>query len=348
MTAAAVLFALWLQGCAATGPKGAEMASALNSVPAGYGRIVFYRSSGLAGAAVQPDIRVDGQIVGQSKPGGFFYADVGPGKRAIEAATESTSRLEITALPGQTYYVRSAIGMGLLVGRITLNQEGQVTAQAELQGLSHTGITAVRVGAPGAGVAVAGVATPKSTADAPPLKRGDQLVYRVTDKLTGLTRDVIYAVDRVDAERIQFNQGGRIEAKDGSLISLQTPLAGEMDACSPPTGWVKPGQSLGAAWSGTYRKSEASSCSGDFAFDSRVVSEDLTPTPFGNLTLQRVDSQVRVQRTGRYTLIFRLASRAWWSPDLRRIVRFESEVVPLSIGMTRSQELVELVEMRRD
>lgn len=72
LTALAVLFVLWLQACAATGPKGAEMASTLGTVPPGYSRIVFYRSSGFAGAAVQPDIKVDGQVVGQSKPGGFF------------------------------------------------------------------------------------------------------------------------------------------------------------------------------------------------------------------------------------------------------------------------------------
>ena len=52
MTAVAVLFLLWLQGCAATGPKGAEMASALGALPPGFGRIVFYRSSSIVGAAV--------------------------------------------------------------------------------------------------------------------------------------------------------------------------------------------------------------------------------------------------------------------------------------------------------
>ena len=348
LTAVAVVFVLYLQGCAATGPKSAEMAAPLSAVPPGYARIVFYRSSGFAGAAVQPDIKVDGQVVGQSRPGGFFYADVGPGKRAIEASTEATSRLEITALPGQTYFVRGAISMGLMVGRIVLTQEGQVTAQAELPNLSYTGTSPVKVGTPSAGGAAAGGEAPKPATDQPPLKRGDQLVYRVTDKLTGLSRDVIYSVDRVDAERVHFNQGGRVEARDGSLLSLQTPLAGEMDACSPPTGWVRPGLAPGAAWSSTYRKSEASSCAGDFDLESRVVSEDLTPTPFGNLTLQRVDSRVRVQRTGRYTLFYRFDSRAWWSPELRRVVRFESEVVPLSVGVTRSQELVELIEIRRD
>jgi len=344
-----LLAVVWLlQGCAATGPKGTEMASTLNATAPGYGRIVFFRSAGFAGGAVQPDIKLDGQVVGQSKPGGFFYAEAGPGKRVIEAATETASRLEITVMPGQTYYVRSAISMGLMVGRIALTQEGQVTAQTELPGLSYTGGTPVKVGAPGAGAAISTAAAAKPAVELPPLKRGDQLVYRVTDQMTGLAREVVYAVDRVDAERVHFNQGGRVEAKDGSLLSKHTPLAGEMDACSPPSGWVKPGQTLGAAWSTTYQKSAAGACWGDFTLQARVVSEDPTPTPFGELTLQRVDSSVRVQRTGRYVTFHRMDSRAWWSPALRRIVRFESEVVPLSVGVTASRELVELIEVRRD
>jgi hypothetical protein len=55
-----VVAVLLLQGCAATGPKSTEMTAALNAVPGGYGRIVFYRVNSVMGAAVQPEIRLDG------------------------------------------------------------------------------------------------------------------------------------------------------------------------------------------------------------------------------------------------------------------------------------------------
>lgn len=357
-TFAALLALLWLQGCAATGPKGSELGATLGAVPAGYARLVLFRSSGMLGAAVQPEILVDGQVVGTSKPGGFFVADVGPGKRVISASTEAASRLELDVLAGRTYYVRSAISMGLMVGRIALTEEGAVTAREELADLAYTGTSPVRIGAPAAGAVAAAAAVPAAqtgpaagppaaVAGAAALKTGDQIVYRLTDQLTGLSREVLLAVDWADAGRVQFNQGGRVEAPDGSLISLQTPAVGDMDACAPPGGWVKPGQGLGAAWSGQYSKAEGSPCGGDFSFRSRVVSEDVTATALGPLLLQRVDTSARVQRTGRYTTFHEVRARAWWSPELRRIVRFESEVVPFSVGVTPSKESVELLAIRR-
>ena len=98
----AAIVVLMLQGCAATGPRPSELPAAANAVPPGYGRLVFYRAAGFAGSAVQPDIKVDGQVVGQSRPGGFFHVDVGPGRHVVEVSTETTSRLEIETRAGQT------------------------------------------------------------------------------------------------------------------------------------------------------------------------------------------------------------------------------------------------------
>src|SRR5512134_1823257 len=141
----AAVVCLWLAGCAATGPKGSEISS-LNPLPPGSGRIVFLRSDSIVGAAIQPDIRLDDKVVGQSRPGGFFYVDVAPGKHVAAASTETTSRLEVDVAPGQTQYVRSAIGVGLFVGRAVLTLETPATARAELPDLRYTGSAPVRVG----------------------------------------------------------------------------------------------------------------------------------------------------------------------------------------------------------
>jgi hypothetical protein len=339
---AAVL--LWLTGCAATGPKGSEIASSLGAVPQGYGRVVFFRSSSIVGAAVQPEIRLDGQVVGQSKPGGFFYVDASPGKHSASASTETTSALEIHVVSGQTHYVRSAIGMGLLVGRVVLTVEGQVTARAELPELSYTGVAPVRIGAAGAAAAPA-APTAATVQRAPDLKRGDQLIYRVTDKLTGLTREVIYTVDRVGPEQITFNQGGRVEGRNGTVVSVNSPLAGAMDRCNPPGGWTRPEMTLGMAWSADFVRPPGGGCAGGFRLKSRVVSEEPMPTPLGELTVQRVDIEGDIQRTERYTYQTRVNARAWYSPALARVVRFESE---FRGPAAPDRELIELIEVRRD
>ena len=67
--------ALALTGCAATGTKYSDMAASIPAAKSSEGRIYFFRSSSFVGAAIQPDIKLNGQVVGTSKPGGFFYVD---------------------------------------------------------------------------------------------------------------------------------------------------------------------------------------------------------------------------------------------------------------------------------
>ena len=74
---AAVPLMLLLAGCA-TGPKYTEVVSTLPSLTPSEGRIYFYRPSAL-GAAVQPEIKLNGQKVGTAKPHGFYFVDRAPG-----------------------------------------------------------------------------------------------------------------------------------------------------------------------------------------------------------------------------------------------------------------------------
>jgi hypothetical protein len=73
---AAVLPVLLIAGCA-SGPKYTEVMSTIPSLTPPQGRIYFYRPSAL-GAAVQPDIKLNGQKVGTAKPHGFYFVDRGP------------------------------------------------------------------------------------------------------------------------------------------------------------------------------------------------------------------------------------------------------------------------------
>lgn len=126
-------------GCA-TGVKHSDMAAGMPSLKAGEGRIYFFRSSSMMGAAVQPEIRLNGQKVGESKPGGFFYVDRPAGNHVASTSTETEKTVSFTLQPGETKYIRSSVSMGLMVGRIVLELESPEKARAELGSLSYTGV----------------------------------------------------------------------------------------------------------------------------------------------------------------------------------------------------------------
>lgn len=135
-TAAAVVA---LAGCAATGARHADMASSIPSLKPGDGRIYFFRSSSIVGAAVQPDIRLNGQVVGESKPGGFFYVDRPAGNYVASASTETEKTVSFTLQAGETKYIRSSVSMGLLVGRVVLEPETPEKGRVEIASLAYTG-----------------------------------------------------------------------------------------------------------------------------------------------------------------------------------------------------------------
>ena len=137
--AAAAACAAVLAGCAATGAKYAEIASTIPAVKADQSRVYFFRASSMVGAAVQPDVRLDGKVVGESKPGGFFYVDTTPGAHVASVATETEKTLSFTLAAGETKYVRQSIGFGVAMGRVVLDLEAAEKARTELADLAHTG-----------------------------------------------------------------------------------------------------------------------------------------------------------------------------------------------------------------
>jgi len=135
---AIVLSALFMGGCATTGTPYAQANASMPALKAGEGRIYFFRSSSMMGAAVQPNIKLNGEVVGESKPGGYFYVDRPAGKYTASASTETEKTASFTLEAGETKYLRSSVSMGLLVGRVIVEIETPEKAKAELPGLSLT------------------------------------------------------------------------------------------------------------------------------------------------------------------------------------------------------------------
>lgn len=135
---AAVALAALLTGCA-SGVKYSEMASSIPTLKADEGRIYFFRSSSMMGAAIQPEIRLNDNVVGKSQPGGFFYVDRPAGQYSAATSKDAEKTLSFSLNAGETKYVRTAVSFGLLAGGITPTLEATELASKELPSLSFTG-----------------------------------------------------------------------------------------------------------------------------------------------------------------------------------------------------------------
>jgi len=124
-----------LTACAG-GPAYKDMQATIPAVPSGEGRVYFYRTA-MMGAAVQPDVHLNGKVVGSSVPGGFFYADEAPGNCEVVTATEVENKLTFTLDAGQTRYVRLDMHMGLMVGHVVPHLIDETTALTEIDGTKY-------------------------------------------------------------------------------------------------------------------------------------------------------------------------------------------------------------------
>jgi hypothetical protein len=114
----ALLMTLAFLSACASGPKHAEIASSIPGLKPTEGRVYVYRSNSMLGAAIQPKVMVNGKAAGESKPGGFFFVDLPAGPVEIATSTEVEKKLTFVLDPGQTRYVRTSIGFGVMVGRV--------------------------------------------------------------------------------------------------------------------------------------------------------------------------------------------------------------------------------------
>jgi len=194
------VLAAGLFGCSASGPRFSEMAGSLPSLGENEGRIYFYRNS-ILGAAVQPEVSVNGQIVGKSQPGSFFFIDRPVGTYRASARTEAEGTIDIVLRPKQTAYVQMSISMGFLVGHPVFERVGESEGRSALPSLAYGGAVPVRPqaasaspAAPGTAVATAvparqvvatpqAEAAPTAAAVSPPAAQDRSPVPAATDAL---------------------------------------------------------------------------------------------------------------------------------------------------------------------
>jgi hypothetical protein len=125
-------------GCATSGPKFTEISSTMDALPSDTGRIYIYRSA-VVGMAIQPEVRLNGEVVGRAVPMGFFYLDEKPGNYELETTTEVTRKLSLTLEQGQKRYVRLNISLGFLVGHVYPELVDDDVAQREIKDCRYLG-----------------------------------------------------------------------------------------------------------------------------------------------------------------------------------------------------------------
>ncbi|MDB5806841.1 MAG: uncharacterized protein JWN73_4163 [Betaproteobacteria bacterium] len=126
-------------GACASGPKFNEVKSAIPAMSADQGRIYVYRPGSMVGAAIQPEVLLNGEKVGESKPGGFFYIDRPAGNYEVACSTEVERKVGFVLEKGQVRYIKTSIGMGFLVGRVHPELMDPTEGQTELETTSYIG-----------------------------------------------------------------------------------------------------------------------------------------------------------------------------------------------------------------
>jgi hypothetical protein len=126
-----------LAGCA-SGPEFAKAQNSITPLASNKGRIFIYRSTGM-GAAIQPDVLVNGVIAGTSKGNGIFYVDRDPGNVEVVIGTEVEKHLTFTLAAGNVRYVKCDVNMGLFVAHIIPILVDEKDAIKEISDLAFIG-----------------------------------------------------------------------------------------------------------------------------------------------------------------------------------------------------------------
>lgn len=180
---------------------------------------------------------------------------------------------------------------------------------------------------PGPGPADSPIAPPGDHGPSISAARWSQIEYLLTDRLTGITRKIVYRADPATEDSLSYNNGAWVERRDGEVIEIASPIAGEFDAAMPPGGWIRPGRMReGDEWRVQYMGKSAGSNSIELRLDAQVANSESRFVAGMERRLLRIDYRGYVIRktvagggshaTGAYR------ASAWWSPELSRVVRF--------------------------
>jgi Protein of unknown function (DUF2846) len=151
----------------ASSPKYSVHHTAEPAIDSTVGRIYFYRESSLGGMMLEPAIKVDGNKVGESSSGDYFYVDMAPGTYTVSVSTEKDETTPVTVTAGQAVYVKTEVSMGFLVGHVSPEVVANDKAESEIQDCHFVGKETpptATAAAPATPTAAAAPSTPSAAA----------------------------------------------------------------------------------------------------------------------------------------------------------------------------------------
>lgn len=156
------------------------------------------------------------------------------------------------------------------------------------------------------------------------LFRGNSFDYEVVDRETNKAQRVVLHVDRADANQVLFNGGARIEKQNGELIRVGSPLLGELDAVTPPRGWMSGGRLPQGSWPVHFTSALAGQRT-SYDLTAHAGTEQRLRVKAGEFKAVRVDIEGWAERLeGLATARAHYEAVLWISPELRRVIRFEA------------------------
>lgn len=119
-----LLATLVVSGCASVpmGPSDEDQAlKQFPTPPQGMAGLYVYRDS-FMGKALKKSVSLDGQLLGETANGVYFYEVVEPGEHSLSTESEfSDNSIDFMADAGENYFVEQYIKMGIFVGGAGLN-----------------------------------------------------------------------------------------------------------------------------------------------------------------------------------------------------------------------------------
>jgi hypothetical protein len=136
----AVLALALLAACATpAGPTYTQASASLPPVKPGEGRIFFYTPAKRLGQDVQPEIKLNGTLVGFAVPSGYFYVDRPPGRYEATGRSAADGRIELPLAAGETRYVRAFPPSAFSVNAVHFLLVPATEGQADMAGLVYSG-----------------------------------------------------------------------------------------------------------------------------------------------------------------------------------------------------------------
>ena len=135
---APLAIAVIVAGCATSGLKYSDAKGPAAASDPNLGRIYMYRTA-IVGLAVQPEVKINGEVIGRATPKGYFYVDRPAGTYEITTTTEVERKLSLTLDKGQTRYVKLNISFGFFIGHVYPELIDTDAALKDIKDLQYTG-----------------------------------------------------------------------------------------------------------------------------------------------------------------------------------------------------------------